>query len=128
MPAWNRIPDSDFSRIGSGAGNTSSTVMLIKDLALFEIAAIRIHYLGQADETLAFWDDADGTAVGDLSDQREEIELTGQGRLDFIKEFDRWYENDVIVETVDGNQDGDIIIEVEGEHIISGRPAAQPRG
>lgn len=121
------IPDSDFHQFTSGDGNASATLLDVRSDALFRIDKLVVDYAGAADTLVQIWDDADGTAVGNLSDQRREIPLRGTGRLTVDVENMRDIEEDVIAE-VDGNQDGDVTVTVEGEHIVSGRPAVNPEG
>lgn len=106
--------ESGTVTIASGDGSTPATALNIPSDALFKPTRVKIEYEGTADAEVEFYDEADGTSSGNVSDRRDtftDIENNA------VQEFEgpwRDFEEDVLFATEGGNQDGDVIVTVYG--------------
>lgn len=110
--------DSGHVTIASGDGNTPQTAYDIPADALFRVDRVKIEYDdgGTVDGVdVQLWDDADGTAAGAVSDQRDEFpNLDSDMKLEAEGPW-RVFEEDVLVSTANGSQDADVDVTVYGE-------------
>lgn len=109
--------ESGYVEIEAADGSTPQTAVEIPATALFRVDQIKIEYDDGASATadLEVYDDPDGTAAGDLTDQRDAfLNIDSDTRIAHVAEY-RVFENDVLVATAGGNQDGVLGVTVYGE-------------
>lgn len=109
--------ESGQVQIASGDGNTPQTALDIPSLALYRLEGIKIGYDESATATIdvTVFDDADGTTSGNVSDSRDTIKNLDPGE-EVVIDYDgmRDFEEGVLVQEPNGNQDGDVEVLVMG--------------
>lgn len=109
--------ESGTVTIASGDGNTPQTVLDVPSDALFRVERVTVEYAeaATAADTVVLADNADGTANGDIDDQRDRFELSSSGgdSIDRENRAMRDFENDVLAHT-SGSHDADVHVTVEG--------------
>lgn len=110
--------ESGTVRIALGDGSTPQTALDIPSTALYRLKAIKLEYDASATATIDIevFDDADGTTAGNVSDRRDTIRNIDPGESVVI-DYDgmREFEEDVLVQEPNGNQDANVDVTVEGE-------------
>lgn len=108
--------------VANGDGNTPQTALNNRDDALFRLEAVSVGYDDGATTTIdiAIFDDADGTAAGNVGDERHQIKNIDPGE-EVVVDFDgmRDFEEDVLVQEPNGNQDADIEVTVQGTRLVA---------
>lgn len=109
--------DSGLVTIASGDGTTPQKAYGIESSALFRVTAIKIEYKDDATATIdvELYDEADGTAAGSVSDQRDSFQNIDPDMKVEVERTYRVFEEDVLVKTAGGNQDDDVDVTVYGE-------------
>lgn len=112
--------DSGTVRMVDADDDTPQTALDIPSDALFRLDGLTIDYDRGATATidLAIFDDGSGTTAGNVSDRRDTIRNIDPGEsvaLDYDGMRD--FENDVLVQAINGNQDGDVDVTVEGTRL-----------
>lgn len=116
------IADSGTVTITDADDGSPQTALQIRSDGLFKPTRIKIEYAtGATNEPIdiEIHDNADGTAAADLDDLRESIPNVDSDDQIVVEGPYREFENDVLVRTENGNQDGDIDVSVYGYHLTS---------
>lgn len=109
--------ESNSITLATADNDVPQTLIEIPDDALYQLERLRVEYAEGAtvDVDIAVFDDADGTASGGVSDQRDMIrDVAPDSHED--REFGptRYFEEDVLVQEPAGAQDGDVTITAQG--------------
>jgi len=114
--------ESGFVTITNVNGNAPQTALDIPSTVLFSLESLKIEYDPTATGTnveIGVFDDADGTIAGNVSDQRESFKNIDPGEeVLFDTGGMRDFEEDVLVQSIGGNHDGDVDVTVTGTLLV----------
>jgi len=107
-------PDSDTTTLAAGDGGTNGVVSL-REEEVMSVSMVRLQYSsnGTTQSVISMYDEAEGTAPGDLSDKVDEFHLSPGDEITIEEATYRDIEDDVLVEP-DGNQDAEIVVTIGG--------------
>lgn len=109
--------DSGTVTIASGDNDAPQTAYSIRSDALFKVTHVKVEYDDDGTNSgvdVELYDDADGTSAGNVSDQRDSFLNLDPDSVVTVDGNYRDFEEDVLVKTANGNQDGDVNVTVKG--------------
>lgn len=111
------FPENGNVQITTADGNTPQTALTIPSDALYLVTAVKIAYDDAANTTtdVTLYDDADGTAAGDVADQRDVYMNVTPGEVRMLDELSMRDVEEAVLFQADGNQDGNLELTVYGE-------------
>lgn len=113
-PRTSRHPDAGWNEWASGDSGTAKTIIALRDEETFAINDYVFGYqsAGTASAKVMLYDDPDGTAAGDLSNQIGTV-LVSPGTTESITGIAREDVNDDLLAVVESN-DAEVTVEVGG--------------